>query len=67
MGLHYLTFKGRNLEKGKKLTSIWILNNASMSNMNMVNSVGMDSTISEYARMNIVSYEKYMDEHWFYV
>ena len=29
----------------------------------MVNSVGMDSTISEYARMNIVSYEKYMDEH----
>jgi hypothetical protein len=30
MGVHYITFMGRNLENGKKLTPVWNMNSANM-------------------------------------
>ena len=60
MGLHYLTFMGRNLDSKKKLTQVWVVNSVGMNNMNIVNSVGivniynvvMNSMFMNYAKMN---------------
>ena len=41
MGLHYLTFTGRNLENKKKLTLVWIINSAGLDSENIVCSVGI--------------------------
>ena len=41
MGLHYLTFMGRNLENKKKLMLVQITNSASMNSKNIVNRVGI--------------------------
>ena len=52
MGLHYLTFMGRNLENKKKLMHLQIVNSANMNSkyiMNIVNiyndSAAMNNTI----------------------
>ena len=36
MGLHYLIFMGRNLENGKKLTLVRIMNSVALNNKNVV-------------------------------
>ena len=41
MGIHYLTFMGRNLEYKKKLMLVQIMNNAGMNSMNIVSSGGI--------------------------
>ena len=66
MRLQYLTFMERNLEKRKKLTSIQIMNNVSMSSNIVVNSTGMNSAniFNEHAATNSIS-EKYLDEQRF--
>ena len=39
MGLHYLTFMGRNLENRKKLTLVRIMNCVGMNSKDIVNNV----------------------------
>ena len=51
MGLHYLTFMGRNLDKKKKLALVWIVNSANINTMKNA------SIFSEYPKMNHASYE----------
>lgn len=41
MGIHYLTFMGRDLENKKKLTPVQTMNNVGMINMNIVSSGGI--------------------------
>jgi hypothetical protein len=41
MGLHYLTFTGRNLENKKKLTLVQIMNSVGMKSMSIGNRVGI--------------------------
>jgi hypothetical protein len=43
MGLHYLTFMGRNLRNKKKLMSVQIMNTADVNNKNVVKNVAMNS------------------------
>ena len=45
MGLHYLTFVGRNLENRKNLIMVQIMNSASFNSKNILNSVGMFNDI----------------------
>ena len=50
MGLHYLTFIGRNLENKKKPTLLQIMNSVALNNKNIVNIVGIvndNDTISK--------------------
>ena len=44
MGLHYLTFMERNLENKKNL--IQVMNNASMNNKNIMNSLGIFNDVN---------------------
>ena len=46
MGIHYLTFMGRNLEYKKKLMLVQIMNNAGMNSMNnnVMNSMNIVSS-----------------------
>ena len=62
MGLHYLTFIGRNLENRKKSTPMQIMNKASINSKNIVNIVGIfkyiiviDSVLVNNTKMNNVS------------
>ena len=41
MGLHYLTFMGRNLKNRKKLMLVHIMNSVSLNSKNIVNGVGI--------------------------
>ena len=41
MGLHYLTFMGRNLRDRKKLMLVQMMNSVNMNTKNSVNSVSM--------------------------
>ena len=41
MGLHYLTFMGRNLENKKKLTPVCIMNCAGLNSKIIMNSAGI--------------------------
>ena len=41
MGIHYLIFIGRNLEKRKKLMPIRIMKSVGLNSKNIVNSVGI--------------------------
>ena len=43
MGLHYLSFMGRNLDNRKKLRLVRIMNNAGMNSKIIVNNVGIFS------------------------
>ena len=54
MGLHYLTFMGRNLENRKKLTHVRIMNRVGMNNKNVVNSVFL---FNDSVAMNSISSE----------
>ena len=40
MGLHYLTFMERNLERGKKLMPVRIMNSVGLNTKKIVNTVG---------------------------
>ena len=40
MGLHYVTFMGRNLKNKKKLTPVWITNSTGLNSKKIVNTVG---------------------------
>jgi len=62
MGLHYLTFMGRNLENRKKLMFIQIMENAFMNLMNIVNSVG---SFSDSVAMNNIFNEYCWNEQSF--
>ena len=62
MGLHYVTFMGRHLENMKKLTSIRIMNSASMNSKNIMNSVGI---FNVNGFINNIFNEQYMDEECF--
>ena len=58
MGIHYLTFMGRNLENKKKFMLVQIMNNAVMNNMNIVSSGGI---FGDNATMNDSFNEYYQD------
>ena len=45
MGLHYLTFMGRNLENSKKLMLVRTMNSASLNSQNIMNSVGIFNVV----------------------
>ena len=49
MGLHYLTFMGRNLENRKELTPVQIMNSTSFNSKNIVHGV---SIFNDSATMN---------------
>ena len=54
MGIHYLTFMGKNLENGKELTLVRISDNVGMNSKDIVNSVGVSNDIvaMNYIPMN---------------
>ena len=45
IGLHYLTFMGRNLENSKKLMLVRTMNSASLNSQNIMNSVGIFNVV----------------------
>ena len=51
MDLHCLTFMGRNLEDGKNLTPVQIMNNVDLNRTNIVNSVGIFNGIYSINRI----------------
>ena len=61
MGLHYLTFTGRNPRNRKKLTLTWLLNSVIMNSKNMVN----DANIFKFSdALNSILIKEYRDEQW---
>ena len=56
MGLHYLTFMGRNAENKKKLMPVWRMNSGGLSNKDIVHNVGIfdDSTSINNKYMEIM-------------
>ena len=62
MGLHYVIFKGRNLENMKKLMPVRKINNAGVNSKNIVNSLGIFNDID---LINSISFEQYKDRECF--